>query len=74
MRLMCWRSASPPGRLRTYHAMCLRALPGGEALCQRINRIDDCAAQWQAVADYLSDLGAQTERLPVSTPTPTSQK
>ena len=59
---------------RKHIAWYLRALPGGEALRQRINRIDDCAAQWQAVADYLSDLGAQTERLPVSTPTPTSQK
>ena len=41
-----------------------------EALRQRINRIDNCAVQWQAVADYLTDLGAQMERLPASPPAP----
>lgn len=42
----------------------VRSLPGGEALRQHINRLDDCAVQWQAVADYFDNLGAHMERLP----------
>ena len=53
---------------RKHIAWYVRPLPGGEALRQHINRIDDCAAQWQAVADYFAALGAQMERLPVSAP------
>ena len=49
---------------RKHIAWYVRALPGGEALRQRINTLDDCSAQWQAVADYLQALGAQMERLP----------
>ena len=56
---------------RKHIAWYVRALPGGEALRQRINTLDDCSAQWQAVADYLDALGAQMERLPAcAVPTP----
>ena len=53
---------------RKHIAWYVRSLPGGEALRQHINRMDDCAVQWQAVADYFAALGAQMERLPVSAP------
>ena len=52
---------------RKHIAWYLRALPGGEALRQHINTIDDCATQWQAVADYLDALGQQMDRLPAAT-------
>ncbi len=42
----------------------VRALPGGDAFRQRMNRIDSAAQQWQAVADYLEELAASHERLP----------
>jgi tRNA-dihydrouridine synthase B len=51
---------------RKHIAWYLRALPGGEAFRQRINTIDDAAAQWQAVADHLDALGAQMDRLPAA--------
>ena len=53
---------------RKHIAWYVRALPGGEALRQHINTIEDCAVQWQAVADYFGALGAQMERLPSSVP------
>ncbi|MEG0316779.1 MAG: tRNA dihydrouridine synthase DusB [Comamonas sp.] len=49
---------------RKHIAWYVRALPGGEELRQHINTIDDCQAQWQAVADYFDQLGLQMERLP----------
>ncbi len=52
---------------RKHIAWYLRALPGGEALRQHINTIEDCATQWQAVADYLDALGQQMDRLPATT-------
>ena len=42
----------------------LRALPGGDAFRQRMNGIDDCAAQHRAVAEYLQGLGSEMDRLP----------
>ena len=51
---------------RKHIAWYLRALPGGEALRQRINTIDDSATQWQAVADFLAELGTRMERLPAA--------
>ncbi len=51
---------------RKHIAWYLRALPGGETLRQHINTIDDCATQWQAVADYLEALGQQMDRLPAA--------
>ena len=52
---------------RKHIAWYLRALPGGEALRQQINTTEDCATQWQAVADYLDALGQQMDRLPHAT-------
>lgn len=49
---------------RKHIAWYVRDLPGGEALRQKINAIDDCAAQWQAVADYLDVLADQLDYLP----------
>lgn len=42
----------------------LRALPGGEAFRQRMNGLDDSAAQHRAVAQFLQTLGRQMDRLP----------
>ncbi|BEP93336.1 tRNA dihydrouridine synthase DusB [Acidovorax sp. A79] len=54
---------------RKHIAWYLRALPGGEAFRQHINTIEDCAAQWQAVADHLDALAQQMDRLPAATGT-----
>ncbi|RYF25752.1 MAG: tRNA dihydrouridine synthase DusB [Comamonadaceae bacterium] len=54
---------------RKHIAWYVRALPGGEAFRQHINTIEDCAAQWQAVDDYLDALGAQMDRLPAAAAT-----
>jgi tRNA-dihydrouridine synthase B len=40
------------------------ALPGGAQFRTRINQIDDCAAQWRAVADFFEKLGARSDRMP----------
>ena len=52
---------------RKHIAWYLRALPGGEAFRQHINTIEDSAAQWQAVADFLVALGTQMDRMPAAT-------
>ncbi len=52
---------------RKHIAWYVRALPGGEAFRKYINTIEDCQTQWQAVADYLDQLGLQMERLPYAT-------
>ena len=49
---------------RKHIAWYVRSLPGGEQLRQHINRLDECAAQWQALADYFDHLSAHMERLP----------
>ena len=49
---------------RKHIAWYVRSLPGGDALRRHINTIDDCQAQWQAVASYFDELAAQMERLP----------
>ena len=49
---------------RKHIAWYVRDLPGGEAFRQQINTMEDCAAQWQAVADYFDALGTQMDRLP----------
>ncbi len=51
---------------RKHIAWYLRSLPGGEAFRQHINTIEDCAVQWQAVADYLDALGARMDRIPAA--------
>ena len=42
----------------------VRALPGGEALRQQINAIDDDGVQWRAVRDYFQRLADRQDRLP----------
>ncbi|MHA7598801.1 tRNA dihydrouridine synthase DusB [Alicycliphilus sp. T452] len=49
---------------RKHIAWYVRDLPGGEAFRQRINTMEDCAAQWQAVADYFDALGDRMDWLP----------
>ena len=44
---------------RKHIGWALRALPGGEAFRAEMNRIDDCAAQVRAVADWFAELGAR---------------
>ena len=51
---------------RKHIAWYLGSLPGGEALRQKINTIEDCTAQWQSVADYLDALAQQMDRLPAA--------
>jgi tRNA-dihydrouridine synthase B len=42
----------------------VRALPGGEVFREAMNRIEDCEAQWEAVAAFFDTLGERMERLP----------
>ncbi|TFZ01058.1 tRNA dihydrouridine synthase DusB [Ramlibacter rhizophilus] len=42
----------------------VKALPGGEALRERINGIEECQAQSRAVAAYFDELAQLTDRLP----------
>ena len=51
---------------RKHIAWYVRDLPGGEAFRQHINTMEDCAAQWQAVADYFDALGDSMDRLPTA--------
>ena len=51
---------------RKHIAWYVHGLPGGEAFRRVMNGIEDSAAQWQAVADYLDVLAAQMDRLPVA--------
>jgi tRNA-dihydrouridine synthase B len=50
----------------------VRALPGGEDFRQRMNALQDTANQWQAVQQYLQDLGLKMDRLPAYTPVHTT--
>ena len=59
---------------RKHIAWYLRALPGGEDFRKHINTIDDCQVQWQAVADFLEQLGQQMERLPQAAAADTEQE
>ena len=43
----------------------VRYLPGGQAFRERMNLLEDCQAQWQAVADFFDELAASGDRLPV---------
>lgn len=51
---------------RKHIAWYLRALPGAAALRAQINTIDDCGAQSQALADWLTALEQRIERLPAA--------
>jgi tRNA-dihydrouridine synthase B len=44
----------------------VRDLPGGEAFRERMNALEDCQTQWQAVADFFDQLAASSDRLPVA--------
>ena len=44
----------------------VKALPGGEAFRARMNQLQDCSSQLQAVADYFDELGVHMDRLPAA--------
>jgi len=44
----------------------VKALPDGEAFRARMNTLEDCRAQVQAVADYFEELGTRMDRMPAA--------
>ena len=46
----------------------VKALPGGVAFRDRINAIEECALQWQAVSEYFDQLALVADRLPLASP------
>ena len=42
----------------------LRHLPGGEDFRNRMNALEDSGAQWQAVADFMDAMAAESDRMP----------
>lgn len=50
---------------RKHIAWYVKALPGGDLFRGRMNLLDECEAQWQAVADFFDELGAHMDRMPV---------
>jgi tRNA-dihydrouridine synthase B len=44
----------------------VKSLPGGEDFRARMNLIEDCQLQTQAVADFFDALGANMDRIPAS--------
>ncbi len=51
---------------RKHIAWYVKALPGGAQLRERINAIEDCESQLQAVAAYFGELGEHDDRLPLA--------
>ena len=51
---------------RKHIAWYVKSLPGGEAFRARMNALDDCRAQVQAVTDYFEQLGVRMDRMPVA--------
>jgi tRNA-dihydrouridine synthase B len=51
---------------RKHIGWAVRALPGGEAFRALMNTLDDCAAQWQAVAHYFDQLAERHALLPAN--------
>ena len=49
---------------RKHIAWYVRDLPGGDAFRRAMNQMEDSATQWRAVADYLTALEQQMDRLP----------
>ena len=45
----------------------VKTLPGGEAFRARMNLIEDCQAQLDAVSEYFEGLGARMDRMPQAT-------
>jgi tRNA-dihydrouridine synthase B len=56
----------------------VRDLPGGERFRSEMNAIEDCEAQWRAVADFFDVLAEQMDRIPPnaggSTRTPSDEQ
>jgi tRNA-dihydrouridine synthase B len=50
---------------RKHIGWAVRGLPGGEALRQRINGLDEARAQHEALASFFDTLAATHERLPL---------
>jgi tRNA-dihydrouridine synthase B len=44
----------------------VKTLPGGEAFRAKMNLIEDCDLQAQAVADFFDELNTQTDRMPTA--------
>ncbi len=44
----------------------VRALPGGEEFRSRMNTIEECNAQWRAVAGFFDVLATQMDRMPAA--------
>jgi len=44
----------------------VKTLPGGEAFRAKMNLIEDCALQAQAVADFFDELNTHTDRMPTA--------
>jgi tRNA-dihydrouridine synthase B len=44
----------------------VKTLPGGEAFRAKMNLIEDCALQAQAVADFFDELNTHTDRMPAA--------
>ncbi len=44
----------------------VRALPGGEEFRSRMNAIEECDAQWRAVAGFFDGLATQMDRMPAA--------
>ena len=42
----------------------VKALPGGEAFRARMNLLDDCQAQLQAVSNFFDEMGGRVDRIP----------
>ena len=51
---------------RKHIAWYVRDLPGGDAFRREMNQMEDSATQWRAVADYLTALEQQMDRLPAA--------
>ena len=45
----------------------VKTLPGGEAFRAKMNLIEDCKLQAQAVADFFDELNTHTDRMPAAT-------
>ncbi len=53
---------------RKHIGWAVRALPGGESFRERMNTLDECRAQHDALRDFFDELATHHERLPVQVP------
>jgi len=51
---------------RKHNGWYVKALPGGAAFRARMNTLEDCRDQVQAVADFFDELGVQLDRMPAA--------